>query len=248
MNMKIIVMGGTGLIGSKVVKNLQALGHEAVAASPSSGVDAVTGQGLEAAFKGADVVVDVTNSPSFADAEVLAFFEKSARNMLAAEIAAGVKHHVALSIVGAERSPDSGYLRAKVAQETAISAGKIPFTILRATQFFEFVGRIVDGSVVDGVVKLSPAKLQPVAADDVAAAVTKVAIAAPVNGVVEITGPESIGLDELGRRQLAAKKDTRKIITDPSAKYFGTVLNDQSLTSEKPAHVGARRFDEWLAS
>lgn len=244
--MKIVVIGGTGLIGSKLVKNLEARGHEVVAASPASGVNAVTGEGLEGALAGAQVVVDVANSPSFADADVLAFFERSSKNLAAAELAAGVKHHVALSVVGADRLPDSGYLRAKVAQERIIAASKVPYSVLRATQFFEFVGRIVDGATQGTSARLSTALLQPMSGDDVAAALTEVALAAPLNGISEVAGPDSIRLDELGRQYLSAKRDAREVVGDASAPYFGAVLNDAALRPGAGPRLGATRFADWL--
>jgi uncharacterized protein YbjT (DUF2867 family) len=245
--MKIVVIGGSGLIGKKLVNILREHGHEAVAASPASGVDTLTGAGLAEALKGAQVVVDVTNSPSFEDAAVLKFFETSTRNLLSAETAAGVKHHVALSIVGADRSPDSGYMRAKVAQEKLIRAATVPYTILRATQFFEFIAAIVDGSTEGNTVRLTLALMQPVAADDVAAALAPVATSAPVNGIVELAGPEPLPLAELARRLLTAKHDKRQVIADVKARYFGAELNDQSLTPGDNPRMGQTRFDDWLS-
>lgn len=244
--MKIVVIGGSGLIGTKLVNNLREHGHEAVAASPDSGVDTLTGKGLAEALTGAQVVVDVSNSPSFEDAAVLKFFETSTRNLLSAEAAAGVRHHVALSVVGADRIPDSGYMRAKIAQEKLIKAAAVPYTILRATQFFEFIGRIADGSTDGNTVRLSPALMQPVAADDVAAELARVALGAPVGGIVELAGPEPIRLDELARRLLSAKHDARQVTADVHARYFGAEVNDQSLTPGDNPRVGPTRFDEWL--
>lgn len=244
--MKIVVIGGSGLIGTKLVNKLREHGHEAVAASPASGVDTLTGAGLTEALTGAQVVVDVSNSPSFEDAAVLKFFETSSRNLLPAEAAAGVKHHVALSVVGADRVPDSGYMRAKVAQEKLIEAGKVPYTILRATQFFEFIGRIADGSTEGNTVRLAPALMQPVAAEDVAAALARVAVGEPVNGMVELAGPEPIRLDELARRLLSAKHDARQVAADDHARYYGAVVNDRSLTPGDNPRIGPTRFAEWL--
>ena len=246
--MKIVVIGGSGLIGSRLVANLRQRGHEVVAASPRSGVNAVTGEGLPAALAGAHVVVDVANSPSFEDRAVLEFFEKSSRNLLAAEAAAGVGHHVALSVVGAERLPDSGYMRAKIAQERLIRESGVPFTILRATQFFEFLEGIAAAGTVDGVVHLPSTPFQPVAADDVAAALTEVALAAPLNGMQELGGPESLPMCDFVRRALEARGDARKVIADPKARYFGEELNDHSLVPERNARIGSVRLQEWLAT
>src|SRR6184192_263337 len=227
--MKIVVIGGTGLIGTKLVNNLRERGQEVVAASPSSGVNTFTGEGLAEALTGAQVVVDVANAPSWEDKAVLEFFETAGRNLLAAEAAAGVSHHVALSIVGADRLPASGYLRAKVAQENVIKASKVPFTIVRSTQFFEFA--------------------KGIAADDVAAALTDVAVAEPLNGTVEVAGPEPIRMDEFARRFLSATRDPRKVITDAHALYFGTELNDQSLVPGPGdnARLGPTHYEEWLS-
>ena len=245
--MKIVVIGGTGLIGSKVVSNLRQKGHEVIAASPNTGVNTITGEGLAEAVAGAQVVVDLANSPDFADDAVMAFFKTSGRNLMAAEKAAGVRHHIALSVVGTDRLPDSGYLRAKVAQEELIKASGIPYTIIRSTQFFEFLGGIAQSATDGETVRLSPAHLQPVASDDVAALVTKVATMAPANGVIELAGPERIGLDDLVRRYLAAKHDARKVVTDVHARYFGTELNDKSLTPGDNPHIGSTSFETWLA-
>src|SRR5690242_6900205 len=246
--MKIVVIGGSGLIGKKVVTNLRQHGQEVVAASPSSGVNTVTGEGLAEALAGAQVVVDVTNAPSWEDRAVLAFFETSTRNLLAAEATAGVGHHVALSVVGADRLPESGYLRAKVAQEHLIKASRVPYTILRATQFFEFVGGIADGATTGQTVRVSPAFLQPILSDDVVAALADVTIGAPVNGTVEVAGPEKIRLDELVRHFLSAKKDPREVITDVNARYFGAVLSDDSLTPGENARIAPTRFEDWISS
>lgn len=244
--MKIVVIGGSGLIGKKLVSNLRKAGHEVVAASPSSGVNTLTGEGLAAAMAGAQVVVDVANSPSFEDKAVLEFFETSGRNLLAAEAAAGVGHHVALSVVGTERLLASGYFRAKMAQEELIKASKIPYTIVRATQFFEFVGGIAQSATEGQTVRLSSALMQPIVSDDVAAALADVVVGPPLNGTVEVAGPEPIRLDELVRRFLKAKSDPRTVTTDAQARYFGTELNDQSLTPGANPKLGPTRFEEWL--
>ncbi|MGX0891093.1 uncharacterized protein YbjT (DUF2867 family) [Pseudomonas sp. ADAK2 TE3594] len=245
--MKIVVIGGTGLIGSKLVQNLRERGHDVLAAAPSTGVNSITREGLAQAMDGADIVVDVANAPSWEDQAVLDFFETSSRNLLAAEAAAGVRHHVALSIVGSERLPENGYFRAKVAQENLIEASGIPYTILRATQFFEFVGGIAQAATVGEEICLSPALIQPMASDDVVATLTEVTLAAPVNGTVEVAGPEAMPLDELVRRFLRATQDTRKVVPDVHARYFGSVLDDQSLTPGKNPRLGAIRFEDWLA-
>jgi uncharacterized protein YbjT (DUF2867 family) len=247
--MKIVVIGGTGLIGSKVVEHLAEHGHEAIAASPNSGVNTITGEGLAEVLVGANVVVDVSNSPSFADDDVLAFFTISTTNLLAAEREAGVTHHVALSIVGAERLPDSGYLRAKVAQEKLILGSGLPYSIVRATQFFEFVGRIADEATVDGTARLSTGLMQPIAAADVSAAVARVAAGVPINGTLEIGGPERLGQDELIRRGLAAKGDPRTVIGDPEAPYFGTKLTGTELVPlSDGAQLSTTTFADWLAA
>jgi uncharacterized protein YbjT (DUF2867 family) len=245
--MKIVVIGGSGLIGSKLVKLLRGKGHEVLAASPNSGVNTITREGLAEALSGASIVVDVANSPSFEDKAVMEFFETAGRNLLAAEAAAGVAHHVALSVVGADRLPESGYLRAKVAQERLIQASKIPYTILRSTQFFEFVGAICQSAAQGGEIRLSPALLQPISSDDVAAALAEVTLGKPVNGIVEVAGPEKIPLDALARLHLAARGDGRKVIADVRARYFGTELNDKSLTPGDRPLLGAIRFEEWLS-
>lgn len=246
--MKIVVIGGSGLIGSNIVSRLRRHGHETVTASPRTGVNTVTGQGLAEVLAGAEVVVDVSNSPSFEDEAVLAFFETSTRNLLAAEAAAGVGHHVALSIVGTDRLPDNGYFRAKVAQEALIEASKIPYTILRATQFFEFIGGIVESSGDGGTVRLSPALIQPIAADDVSAVLADLAVGTPVNGIVEVGGPDRFPLDELARKFLAARADRREIIADVHARYFGSELDDRSLVAGDNARIGPTRFHNWLRS
>jgi uncharacterized protein YbjT (DUF2867 family) len=246
--MKIVVIGGSGLIGTKLVARLRQAGHEVVAASPSSGVDAVTGKGLAEALAGAQVVVDVANAPPSAWDTVRDFFERSGRNLQAAESAAGVRHHVALSIVGTDRLPDNGYFQAKLLQEQLIEAGPIPYTIVRATQFFEFVAGIAEAGADGRTVRLSPAQFQPIAADDVAAALADVAVAAPVNGTIEIAGPERVGLARLAARLLQAKGDARTVVADQGARYFGAVLDDHSLTPGGAARLGPTRFDAWLAA
>jgi uncharacterized protein YbjT (DUF2867 family) len=245
--MKIVIIGGSGLIGKKLVNNLRQHGHQVVAASPSSGVNTLTGEGLAEALADTQVVVDVANSPSFEDTAALNFFETSGRNLLAAEAAAGVGHHVALSVVGTDRLLASGYFRAKMAQETLIKASPIPYTIVRATQFFEFVGSIAQSATEGQTVRLSPALMQPIVSDDVAAALADVAVGKPVNGTVELAGPEPIRLDELVRRYLSANRDTRKVTTDVHARYFGTELNDQSLTPGDNPRLGPTRFGDWLS-
>src|SRR5580704_9455683 len=244
--MKIVVIGGTGLIGSRLVKELREHGQEVVAASPTSGVNTLTGEGLADALKGASVVVDVTNSPSWEDAAVLKFFETSTRNLLDYEAAAGVGHHVALSVVGTERLLESGFFRAKFAQENLIKASSIPYSIVRATQFFEFVKPIVDFSTVGNTVRLPPVLFQPMAADDVASAVGRIAMGSPVNGIVEIGGPDRFRLDEIARLNLAALKDPREVITDPHASYYGVKVTEQSLVPGDDAQLGEARFEDWL--
>lgn len=245
--MKIVVIGGTGLIGSKVVSNLRQKGHETIAAAPNTGVNTLTGEGLAEALVGAGVVVDLANSPSFADDAVMAFFKTAGHNLLAAEAEASVGHHIALSVVGTDRLPESGYLRAKLAQEDLIRSSGIPYTIIRSTQFFEFLGGIAQSATEGEVVRLSPANLQPVAADDVATLVTQVAISAPLNGIMELAGPERISLDELVRRYLRAKQDPRKVVPDIHARYFGTELNDKSLTPGDNPRIGSISFESWLS-
>ena len=245
--MKIVVIGGSGLIGKKVVTNLRQHGHEVVAASPSSGVNTVTGEGLAQALAGAQVVVDVANAPSWEDNAVLAFFETSGRNLLAAEAAAGVGHHVALSVVGTDRLLASGYFRAKMAQEKLIKASPIPYTIVRATQFFEFAGGIAQTATEGQTVRLPQVLMQPIAADDVAAVMADVALAAPLNGTFDLAGPEPIRQDELVRQFLTATGDARKVITDASALYYGINVNDQSLTPGENPRLGTTRFSDWLS-
>jgi uncharacterized protein YbjT (DUF2867 family) len=247
MIMKIVVIGGSGLIGKKVVSNLRQRGHEVTAASPSTGVNAVTGEGLADALRGAQVVVDVANAPSFEDRAVLEFFEKGGRNLLAAEAAAGVGHHVALSVVGTDRLPESGYFRAKVAQEEIIKTSPVPYTIVRATQFFEFVGAIAQSATDGQTVRVPPALMQPIVSDDVAAALAEVAVGEPLHGTIDVAGPDSIRMDELVRRFLSASRDPRQVITDPQARYFGTPVNDHSLTPSASPRLGPTHFDDWLS-
>ena len=245
--MKIVVIGGSGLIGTKLVKKLRERGDEALPASPSSGVNTITGEGLAKALAGAQVIVDVSNSPSWEDKAVLEFFETSTRNLLAAEAAAGVGHHVALSVVGTERLLQSGFFRAKIAQEELIQASNIPYTIVRSTQFFEFVDGIAQSATDGQTVRLSHAHIQPIVSDDVAAALAEVTLGAPVNGMIEIAGPERLGLDELVRRFLRAKQDPRQVVTDVHAQYFGIDVNDQSLTPGDNPRIGPTRFEDWLS-
>lgn len=245
--MKIVVIGGSGLIGTKLVNKLREHGQEAVAASPNSGVNSVTGEGLAEVLKGASVVVDVSNSPSWEDAAVLKFFETSTRNLLTHEAAAGVGHHVALSVVGSERMLESGYFRAKIAQENLIKASPIPYSIVRATQFYEFAKGIADYSADGNKVRLPHVLFQPMAADDVASGVGRVAIAPPVNGTVEIGGPEKFRLDEFIRRALAARRDPREVIADPHARYYGIEVKERTLVPEDDAKLGRIRFEDWLA-
>ena len=245
--MKIVVIGGSGLIGSKVVTILSKHGHEAVPASPATGVNTLTGEGLTDVLSGASVVVDVSNSPSFADAPVMNFFRTSTGNLLRYEAAAGVRHHVALSIVGTDRLPDSGYMRAKVAQEKLIRESSIPYSIVRATQFFEFVKSIADSATDGNTVRLPPVRFQPIAADDVASAVARVAMGSPLNGIVEVGGPEQFRFDKLIRQGLSARKDPREVIADPQARYFGTELSERSLVPGDDAQLGETRFEDWLS-
>jgi len=244
--MKIVVMGGSGLIGSKLVTKLRERGYETLAASPASGVNVVTGQGLAAALDGASVVVDVSNSPSFEGAAALEFFQTSTRNLLAAESAAGVGHHVALSVVGADRLPDSGYLRAKVAQEKLIEDSSIPYSIVHATQFFEFVGRIADEATSGDTVRLAHVLIQPIAAEDVASALADVTAGPPVNGIIEVAGPQQFHLDELVRSTLRKRHDPREVITDPHAPYDGAELHERTLIPAAGARLAKTRFGDWL--
>jgi len=245
-HMKIVVIGGSGLIGSKLVKKLREQGHEAVAASPNSGVNSVTGEGLAEVLKGASVVVDVSNAPSWEDKAVMEFFTASTRNLLTYEAAAGVGHHVALSVVGTERLLESGYFRAKIAQENLIKASSIPYSIVRATQFFEFVKGIADLSTDGNKVRLPSALIQPMAANDVAEAVGRIAVGSPVNGIVEVGGPEQFHLDELVRRDLAARKDPREVVADPHARYYGIKVSERTLVPDNNARLGETRFETWL--
>jgi len=244
--MKIVVIGGTGLIGSKLVEKLRVDGHEPLAASPGSGVDALTGEGLAGALEGAQVVVDVSNARAWDDGAVLDFFETSSRNLLAAATTARVGHHVTLSVVGTDRLPESGYFRAKLAQEQLVKAGPVPYTILRATQFFEFIGRIADSSTDGETVRLPPVLIQPEAADDVAGTLADIAVGAPLNDTVELAGPEAFRLDELARRVLKASDDRRQVAADLHARYFGAELDDRSLAPGDDARIASTRFDDWL--
>jgi uncharacterized protein YbjT (DUF2867 family) len=244
--MKIVVIGGSGLIGSKLVPKLREQGHEAIAASPSSGVNSFTGEGLAEALKGASAVVDVSNAPSWEETEVLKFFETSTRNLLTHEAAAGVGHHVALSVVGTQRLSESGYFRAKIAQEELIKASSIPYSIVQATQFLEFLKGLADISMVGDKVHLAPVLFQPMAADDVATAVGRIAVGPPVNGTVEIAGPEQFRLNELVQRHLIQLGDPRKVIADPNALYSGAKINDRTLVPGNNARLGETRYETWL--
>ena len=243
--MKIVVIGGTGLIGSKLVTRLGEHGHEAVAAAPNTGVNTLTGEGLADALAGASVVIDVSNSPSFEDTAVLEFFETSTRNLLAAEAAAGVGHHVALSVVGTERLPESGYFRAKIAQEKLIEKSAIPYSIVHATQFFEFVGSIADAATDGGTVRIAPVLFQPIAGDDVAQAVGRISMGSPLNGRVEVAGPERFRMDEFFRDALAARHDPREVVADPHARYFGAELSEGTLVPGGDAILGETRYSDW---
>ena len=245
--MKIVVIGGTGLIGSKLVNRLRQKGHEVVAASPDSGVNTITGEGLADVLAGTQVVVDLANSPSFEDKAVMAFFTTAGRNLLAAEKAAGVGHHLALSVVGSDRLPDSGYLRAKLAQEDLIKASGIPYTILRSTQFFEFIGAIIKSGTEGDVIRLSPALFQPIASDDVVAALADLVVGPPLNATVEVAGPDARPLDKFVRTFLAATGDRREVTADVHARYFGAELNDRSLTPGDHPRLGSIRFEDWLS-
>lgn len=244
--MKLVIIGGTGLIGSKLVTKLREHGHEAIAASPDTGVNTLTGEGLAAAMKGASVVVDVSNSPSFEDAAVMAFFTTSTKNLLEASAVAGVNHYVALSVVGTERLTESGYFRAKTAQEQMIKGFGLPYSIVHATQFFEFVKNIAAAATQGNTVRLAPVFIQPMAADDVAKAVGRIAVGTPVNGIVEVAGPEQFRLDELIREGLKARQDPREVVTDPQSRYFGAMLGEQTLVPAEGARLGETRFQEWL--
>lgn len=246
--MKIVIIGGTGLIGSKTTERLRAKGHEVIAASPNTGVNTITGEGLADALAGADIVLDLANSPSFEDKAVMEFFETSGRNLLAAEKAAGVKHHIALSVIGTERLQDSGYFRAKLQQEKLIRDAGIPYTIVHSTQFMEFLGGIAQSGMVDGKVHLSPAFVQPIASDDVAEEMADVALGLPVNGIIEIAGPERFRLNELVARYLKATSDARDVVADPDAKYFGARLEDGTLVSDDAPRLGKIGFEQWFAT
>jgi uncharacterized protein YbjT (DUF2867 family) len=245
--MKIVVIGGTGMLGSKVVTSLHEHGHEALAASPQSGVDTITGEGLAEALAGAEVVVDASNAPVWDDAAVLEFFQTSSRNLTEAAASAGVKHYVAMSIVGADRLPESGYLRAKVAQEEVVKSAAVPFTLARATQFFEFIGRIADSSTSGSTVRVTSARFQPAAVAELGAAVADVAAGEPANGIVEVAGPEPLRMDEAVARLLSAGGDARTVVTDPEAPYFGTVLETESLVPHESPHLTRTRFEDWLS-
>jgi len=247
-NSKIVVIGGNGLIGTKLVNHLRLQGHEVMAASRSSGVNAVTGEGLADALKGAQAVVDVSNAPSWEDKAVLEFFETSSRNLLSAETSAGVKHHVALSVVGTERLLASGYFRAKLAQEKLIQSSRVPFTIVRSTQFFEFAGGLAQFATDGTNVRLSPVLMQPIVSDDVAAVLAKIALGEPINGIIDIAGPDQIRQDEFVRQFLSATGDPRKVITDSGSTYYGIAVNDQSLVPSGKPRLGAMHFTEWLRS
>jgi len=244
--MKIVVIGGTGRIGSKLVNKLREHGHEAVAAAPNTGVNTITGEGLAEVLKGASVVVDVSNSPSWDDAEVLKFFETSTRNLLTSEAAIGVGHHVALSVVGTDRLSESGYMRAKIAQEKLIKESSIPHSIVHATQFFEFLKGLADISMVGDKVHLPPVLFQPMSADDVASGIARIAVGQPVNGIVEIGGPEQFRVDELVRRRLASLKDPREVVADPNARYGGARVSERTLLPGNNARLGETRFETWL--
>jgi uncharacterized protein YbjT (DUF2867 family) len=245
--MKIVIIGGSGLIGSKVVRKLRDQGNEAVPASPNTGVNTLTGEGLANVINGADVVVDVSNSPSFEDTAVLNFFRTSTTNLLQAEVAARVRHHVALSVVGTDRLSESGYMRAKIVQEKLIEKSSIPYSIIHATQFFEFIKGIADGATDGNTVRLAPVLIQPMAAEDVATEVARVAVGAPLNGIVELGGPEQFRLDELVRRYLAAHHDPRAVIADPHARYYGAELGERTLVPDNNAIIGETRFEAWLS-
>ncbi len=244
--MKIVVIGGSGLIGTKLVRKIREHGHQAVSASPDSGVNTLTGEGLADALEGAAVVVDVSNSPSFEDAAVMSFFETSTGNLLDAEAAAGVGHHVALSVVGTERLSESGYFRAKIAQEQLIKASSIPYSIVHATQFFEFVKSIADAATDGDTVRLAPVLIQPMAAEDVATAVGRISVGSPANGIVEVAGPQQFRLDELIRRDLSARRDPREVITDPEARYFGVRLSERTLVPDDDVLLAETSFEDWL--
>lgn len=244
--MKIVVIGGTGLIGSNLVNKLSQRGHTVIAASPSSGVNTITGEGLHEVLKNTDVVVDVSNSPSFEDQAVLNFFKTSTINLIEAEVYAGVKHHVAMSVVGADRLPDSGYLRAKLAQEELIKESSVPYSILRSTQFFEFADRIAQSATINNEVHISPAEFQPIASDEVVAALADVVVGAPVNGIVEVAGPVRMPMSEFIRYYLDATEDSRTLIADEHARYFGTELNNGSLVPGANPRLGKIKYEDWF--
>ena len=244
--MKIVIIGGSGLIGSKLASKLTQLRHEVIAASPSTGVNTITGEGLDTVLKDTDVVIDVANSPSFEDKAVLEFFETSGRNLLAAETKAGVKHHVALSVVGADRLPESGYLRAKVAQENLIKKSGIPYSIVRSTQFFEFLGAIISSAAKGDEIHLSTGKIQPISSDDVVSAVAKVAVGKLVVGMIEIGGPDRYSFAEIARKYMARVNDNRKVVEDPEARYFGTLLEEKSIVPDDTASLGSINFEAWM--
>jgi uncharacterized protein YbjT (DUF2867 family) len=245
--MKIVVIGGTGLIGSKLVNTLGTNGVDALPASPNTGVNSVTGEGLHEALRGAQVVVDVSNAPDWEDDAVMRFFQTSSRNLLAAEAAAGVGHHVALSVVGTDRLTESGYFRAKLAQEELIKGSPVPYSIVHGTQFFEFIDGIADAATEGNTVRLPPARIQPMAAEDVASALARLAVEPPMNGIVEVAGPEQFRLDDLIRGVLAARSDPREVITDPHARYFGIAPGERTLLPGDDARLGTTRFDDWFA-
>jgi len=245
--MKIVVIGGSGLIGSKLVRKLGEQGHQVIPASPDTGVNTLTGEGLAGALDGADVVIDVSNSPSFDDAAVMKFFETSTSNLLNAETAAGVGHHVVLSVVGTDRLSQSGYFRAKIVQEELIRGASIPYSIVHATQFFEFIKRIADDATTDGAVRLAHVLIQPMAAEDVASAVGTISVGAPVNAIVEVAGPQQYRLDELVQRFLSERGDSRAVITDPHARYFGAELGERTLVPGEDASLAETRFEDWLS-
>ena len=245
--MRIVVLGGSGLIGSKLVNLLRQQGQDVVSASHSSGLNTVTGEGLDEALAGAQVVVDVTNSPSFEDKAVLDFFQNSGRHIVAAEAKASVKHHVALSVVGADRLQESGYMRAKAAQEHLIEESPIPYTILHSTQFFEFLRSIADEDTVGQTVRVSPALFQPIAAEDVAATLATIAVGPPVNGIVEVAGPDRVSMAELVQRYLSETGDSRQVLVDSNARYYGLILNDESLTSGANPRIGSTTFEQWFS-
>jgi uncharacterized protein YbjT (DUF2867 family) len=246
--MKIVVIGGTGLIGSKTVQKLKAQGHDPVAAAPNTGVNTLTGEGLAAAMAGAEVVIDVSNSPSFEEHAAMDFFQNAGRNITAAEVDAGVRHHVALSVVGTDRLQDSGYFRAKLAQEKLIKSSPVPYSLVHATQFFEFIRTIADISTDGGVVRLPPVQFQPMAAEDVASGVAQVALGEPLNATIEIGGPETFTLDEAVRKVLEFDRDDRRVVADPAAPYYGVQVTERTLVPDAGAHLGTTRLDWWIAN